>query len=158
MRTLFLSVAAVALFAGPALAQTASPAASPAPAPAPLQIEIPELDRVTADPTCGGRAYLVQQATCVTTTQTNIGPAVDAYSAAFSQQGWLAAGGRENLVVYVKRRETGGCDGFQMMAFADDAQTEGPDAPAWLAFAPIPGDVCATTTPPTPAAPAAANP
>ncbi|MDQ8028814.1 MAG: hypothetical protein REJ23_08800 [Brevundimonas sp.] len=154
MRTLFLIASAAALFAAPALAQTAAPAA----ASTPLQIEIPELDRVTADPTCGGKAYLVQQATCVTTTQTNIGPAVDAYSAAFSQQGWLAAGGRENLVVYVKRRATGGCDGFQMMAFADDAQTEGPDAPAWLAFAPIPGDVCASMTSPAPAAPPAANP
>lgn len=144
MKTLILA-AATALFAGPTLAQT--------PAPTPLNVEIPELDRVTPDPTCGGKAALVQQGVfCVTTTQAGIGAVVDAYSAAFAQQGWLAAGGTDNLVIYVKRKPEGGCDGFQMLAFADDTRVAAPAGPAWLAFANIPGDVCAAQTPaPAPA-------
>jgi hypothetical protein len=136
------------LFAGPALAQTAAPAAPQ------LNVQIPELERVTADPTCGGKAALVEQGVfCVTTTQAGIGAVVDAYSAAFSTQGWLPAGGSENLIIYVKRKPEGGCDGFQMLAFADDTRVAAPAAPAWLAFASIPGDVCAAQ-PPAPAAPA----
>jgi hypothetical protein len=144
MKTLTLAAAAV-LFASPALAQTAAPAAPQ------LNVEIPELERVTADPTCGGKTALVEQRVfCVTTTQAGIGAVVDAYSAAFSTQGWLPAGGSENLIIYVKRKPEGGCDGFQMLAFADDTRVA---APAWLAFAPIPGDVCAAQ-PAAPAAPA----
>ncbi|RZJ97055.1 MAG: hypothetical protein EON88_04470 [Brevundimonas sp.] len=143
MKTLILAATA-ALFAAPALAQTATPA--------PLNVEIPELERVTADPTCGGKAALAQQAFCVTTTQAGVGAVVDAYSAAFSQQGWLAAGGSDNLVIYVKRKPEGGCDGFQMLAFADDTRLAAPGAPAWLAFANIPGDVCAAA--PAPVTPA----
>jgi hypothetical protein len=147
MKTLILAAAAV-LFAGPALAQTAAPAAPQ------LNVQIPELERVTADPTCGGKAALVEQGVfCVTTTQAGIGAVVDAYSAAFSTQGWLPAGGSENLIIYVKRKPEGGCDGFQMLAFADDTRVAAPAAPAWLAFASIPGDVCAAQ-PPAPAAPA----
>lgn len=144
MKTLILAATA-ALFAAPAMAQTATPA--------PLNVEIPELERVTADPTCGGKPALAQQAFCVTTTQAGIGAVVDAYSAAFSQQGWLAAGGSDNLVIYVKRKPEGGCDSFQMMAFADDTRIAAPGAPAWLAFASIPGDVCAASA----AAPAATS-
>lgn len=147
MKTLILAAAAV-LFAGPALAQTAAPAAPQ------LNVQIPELERVTADPTCGGKAALVEQGVfCVTTTQAGIGAVVDAYSAAFSTQGWLPAGGSENLIIYVKRKPEGGCDGFQMLAFADDTRVAAPAAPAWLAFASIPGDVCAAQ-PPAPATPA----
>jgi hypothetical protein len=147
MKTLTLAAAAV-LFASPALAQTAAPAAPQ------LNVEIPELERVTADPTCGGKTALVEQRVfCVTTTQAGIGAVVDAYSAAFSTQGWLPAGGSENLIIYVKRKPEGGCDGFQMLAFADDTRVAAPAAPAWLAFAPIPGDVCAAQ-PAAPAAPA----
>ena len=147
MKTLILAAAAV-LFAGPALAQTAAPAAPQ------LNVQIPELERVTADPTCGGKAALVEQGVfCVTTTQAGIGAVVDAYSAAFSTQGWLPAGGSENLIIYVKRKPEGGCDGFQMLAFADDTRVAAPAAPAWLAFAHIPGDVCAAQ-PAAPAAPA----
>ncbi len=138
MKTLILAAVA-ALCVTPAMAQTA-------PAPTPLNVEIPELERVTADPTCGGKAALAQQAFCVTTTQAGIGAVVDAYSAAFSQQGWLAAGGDDNLIIYIKRKPDGGCDGFQMLAFADDTRLAAPGAPAWLAFATIPGNVCAAQT------------
>ena len=130
-----MMAAVAALMAAPAMAQD--------PAPAPLQVEIPELPTAVSDPTCGGKVGLAQQAMCVMTTQGAIGGLVDAYSEAFRLQSWLAAGGENNRVVYVRRRPEGGCDGFQMLAFADEARVPGPAEPAWLAFAPIPGDVCA---------------
>ena len=137
-----MMAAVAALLAAPAVAQT----------PAPLQVEIPELPTAVSDPTCGGKVGLAQQAMCVMTTQGAIGGLVDAYSEAFRLQSWLAAGGENNRVVYVRRRPEGGCDGFQMLAFADESRVPGPAEPAWLAFAPIPGDVCAAV----PSAPAAA--
>ena len=56
--------------------------------------------------------------------------------------GWLAAGGDENRVVLIKRREAGGCDGMQMVAFYDTTKTAVAELPAYLGFATIPGDVC----------------
>ena len=139
--SIVMMAAAAAVFAAPASVQET---------PAPLQVEIPELATATGDPTCAGKPELARQAFCVSTSQAGIGALVDAYSAAFAQQGWLAAGGGENLIVYVKRRPEGGCDAFQMLAFADDNREPAPAAPAWLAFAVIPGDVCAAQ-PETPA-------
>ena len=139
MKTLILAAAA-ALLAAPVWAQTA---------PSPLQVEIPELPTAVNDPTCGGRTALTLQAVCVMTTQASVGALVDAYSEAFSRQQWLPAGGEDNRIIYVKRRPGGGCDGFQMMAFADPNRVTGPAEPAYLAFGAIPGDVCAT--PPAPA-------
>ena len=137
MKTLILAAAAALCAAGaPTLVMAQTP-------PAALQVEIPELERVTADPTCGGKTAIAQQAFCVTTTQAGVNDAVDAYSAAFQEQGWLAAGGDNNLIIYVKRKPDGGCDGFQMLAFADDTRVPAPGAAAWLAFAAIPGNVCA---------------
>lgn len=134
---ILMMAAAAAFLAGPAMAQE----------PAALQVEIPELPTATADPTCGGKPALAQQAFCVSTTQAGIGALVDAYSEAFSRQGWQAGGGRENLIVYLKPRETEGCDGFQMLAFADDAREPAPAAPAYLAFAVIPGVVACVDRP-----------
>jgi len=136
-----MMAAAAVLLAGPAMAQTA---------PGALQVEVPELPTATADPTCGGRAVLAQQAFCVSTTQAGIGALVDAYSEAFSRQGWQPGGGRENLVVYLKLKALNVCTGFQMLAFADDAREPAPAAPAYLAFAAIPGDLpCASPEPAT---------
>ncbi len=133
-----MTAAMAALLAAPALAQTS---------PAPLQVEIPELPTAVNDPTCGGKVGLAQQAMCVMTTQGAIGGLVDAYSEAFRLQSWLAAGGEDNRVVYIRRRPEGGCDGFQMLAFADETRVPGPGEAAWLAFAAIPGDVCAAQPP-----------
>lgn len=144
MKTLILAAVA-AVFAAPALAQT----------PPPLEVDIPDVAGVTADPTCGGKAQIAQQAFCVTTTQAGVNDVVTAYTAAFERQGWLAAAGDNNRVVYVRRKAEGGCDGFQMLAFADDTRLPAPGAPAWLAMATIPGDVCAASAPQAgPAAPA----
>jgi hypothetical protein len=128
------------------LAQTATPAP-------PLDVRVPPVAGVTSDPTCGGRAQLATMATCVATTQAAIEGVIDAWTAGFAEQGWLAAGGGDNRVVYVRRRPEGGCDGFQIMAFADGT-VAAPAAPAYLAMAAIPGDVCAAQ-PTAPAAPAA---
>ncbi|NBW11215.1 MAG: hypothetical protein EBR82_24605, partial [Caulobacteraceae bacterium] len=120
--------------------------------PAPLDLDIPQVAATTADPTCGGRPALARQAFCVQTTQAAMQGVADAYDAAFRQQGWLAAGGADNVTVYAKRKPEGGCMGFQLLAFADDNRPAAPAAPGYFAFATIPGDVCAVRA--TPAAPA----
>lgn len=119
--------------------------------PASLDVTVPAVAGVTADPGCGGRAQLATMATCVVTTQAAISGVIDAWTADFEQQGWLAAGGGDNRVVYVRRRPEGGCDGFQVLAFADGT-VAAPAAPAYLAMASIPGNVCAAQ-PATPTAP-----
>lgn len=136
-----LAVAA-ALFNPTAAVQTAPAASAAANARAPLNVEIPEVAGVAADPTCGGRAAVAQQAFCVTTTQAGAEALMDTFDAAFKQQGWLAAGGGDNLVVYVKRKAAGGCDAFQVLAFAPDNAAPSPTGPVYIAFAAIPGDVC----------------
>ena len=146
MKTLVLAAVA-ALLATPVLAQTAPAAPAPtAPAPAapPAQtVELPEVQGATADPTCGGRAELARIAFCISSTQAGMQSVADAYSAEFTKQGWLVGAGDANLIVYVRRKEAGGCEAFQMQAFADDTRVPAPGAPAYLAFATIPGDVCA---------------
>jgi hypothetical protein len=119
--------------------------------PAPLDVTVPAVEGVTADPGCGGRAQLATMATCVVTTQAAISGVIDAWTADFERQGWLAAGGGDNRVVYIRRRPEGGCDGFQVLAFADGT-VAAPAAPAYLAMASIPGNVCAAQPAP-PAAP-----
>ena len=120
---------------------------------APLDLDIPEVSGTAGDPSCGGRAALAQQAFCVQTTQAAMQTVADQYDAAFQKQGWLAAGGENYLTVYVKRKDGGGCTGFQLLAFADETRPTAPGAPGYFAFATIPGDVCATR----PTAPAAAQ-
>ncbi|HUH24923.1 MAG TPA: hypothetical protein VLZ51_12765, partial [Brevundimonas sp.] len=57
--------------------------------------------------------------------------------------GWLPAAGDDNRVVLIKRREAGGCDGMQMIAFYDESKPAEATSPGYLGFATIPGDVCA---------------
>ena len=116
----------------------------------PLDLDIPQVSGTAGDPTCGGRPGLAQQAFCVQTTQAAMQTVADQYDAAFQKQGWLAAGGENNLTVYVKRKDGGGCTGFQLLAFADESRAAAPGAPGYFAFATIPGDVCAAR-PETPA-------
>jgi hypothetical protein len=127
-------------------------AAPPRPA---LDVEIPAVEGVAADPTCGGRPAMTTLATCFVTTQAGAAALADAWNAAFAQQGWIAADGDDNRVVYVRRRPEGGCDGFQLVAFDDGRQVAAPAAPAYIALATIPGDVCAAqpAAPTPPAAP-----
>ena len=139
--------------AAPSAAPAPTTPAAPqgAPVAAPLDLDIPEVSGTAGDPSCGGRAALAQQAFCVQTTQAAMQTVADQYDAAFQKQGWLAAGGENNLTVYVKRKDGGGCTGFQLLAFADENRPIAPGAPGYFAFATIPGDVCAAR-PETPAA------
>ena len=135
-----LLAAAAALFAAPATAQGALP-------------DVPVLAGATATPDCGNLYGLAGKAFCVSAPLAGISALADAYIAELEARGWLAAGGDNNRVVFVKRREGGGCDGLQMQAFYDTSRPAGPEATGYLGFGQIPGDVCAAH--PVPATPPA---
>ena len=116
-------------------------------------IEAPVLPGATLDPTCGSLYDMAGKAFCVTAPLASIGALAEAYIAHFESQGWIAAAGDDNRVVFVQRREAGGCDGMQIQAFYDPNRPAGPEVPGYIAMATIPGDVCAAA-PAAPAAPA----
>ncbi len=142
------------ILAGLAATLLAQTPATPTPVGpgAPTNLDIPELEGTTADPTCGARPAIAQQAFCVSTTQAAMESIADRYNAAFSAQGWMAADGENNRIIYVKRKDEGGCLAFQLLAFADETRPPAPAAPGYFAFATIPGDVCAAQPPETPSA------
>lgn len=107
-----------------------------------LDVQLPAVEGLSADPTCGGREAMTAIATCFTTSQAGIENVVDVWNGAFAEQGWLAADGQDNRILYIRRKEGGGCDAFQILAFADNMQSMAPAAPAYLALAAIPSDVC----------------
>ena len=139
MNTLILAAAA-ALFATP-------PAAQDAPA-SPEQMVLPG---ATLAPDCGNLYGLAGRAFCVSAPLAGISALADAYVADLQARGWIAAGGEDNRVVFVRRRDGGGCDGLQMQAFYDTSRPAGPEAVGYLGFGPIPGDVCASQPAPAPA-------
>ena len=147
IRSLLAATAALAL-STTVQAQTPAPAA---PQGGPADVGLLPGAELSAD--CGALNNLAGRAWCVTAPLGQIGALADAYIADLASKGWLAAGGDENRVVFVKRRAAGGCDGMQMVAFYDTTKTAVAELPAYLAFATIPGDVCAAQ----PAAPAAAG-
>ena len=130
----FLLAAAAAGIAGPATVQGSLS-------------DVPILAGATPAPDCGNLYGLAGKAFCVSAPLAGIGALADAYVAELEGQGWLAAGGDANRVVFVKRREGGGCDGLQMQAFYDTSRPAGPDATGYLGFGTIPGDVCAAGEP-----------
>ena len=131
---LTLLAAAAVLFSGPAMAQAPLP-------------DVPILAGATSTPDCGNLYGLAGKAFCVSAPLAGISALADAYVAELEGQGWLAAGGDANRVVFVKRREGGGCDGLQMQAFYDTSRPAGPEATGYLGFGTIPGDVCASGEP-----------
>ena len=133
-----MMAAAAALLAAPAMAQDGS-------------AENLVLPGATPAPDCGNLYGLAGRAFCVSAPLAGISALAEAYIADLQTKGWLPAGGEDNRVVFVRRRDTGGCDGLQMQAFYDTSRPAGPDAIGYLGFGPIPGDVCASQ----PAAPAA---
>jgi hypothetical protein len=143
MKTLTLAAVA-ALLAAPAVAQDAA-------APTPDQLVLPGAT-LAAD--CGNLYGMAGRAFCVSAPLVSIGTLAEAYVADLQTKGWLPAGGDDNRIVFVRRRDTGGCDGLQMQAFYDISRPTGPETIGYLGFAPIPGDVCAAH----PAAPAAGPP
>ena len=139
--TLIAAVAALALTPVSAMAQATGRG---------VPIEAPVLTGATLDATCGNLYDMAGKAFCVTAPLAAIGTLAEAYIAHFESQGWIAAAGDENRVVFVKRRDGGGCDGMQVQAFYDPNRPAGPEVPGYLAMATIPGDVCAAApaTPP----------
>lgn len=149
-----LLIAAVAVLVSPTLmmAKTQAAPAAPAPAQAPAPAApsfgqgvaatgVPVLAPAVAAPDCGGQ--LRSPAFCVTAPLSEVGALAETYLAQLEKDGWLPAGGDDNRVILVKRREGGGCDGMQMIAFYDETKPAVPGAPGFLGFATIPGDVCA---------------
>ncbi|TPW03999.1 MAG: hypothetical protein FD125_1345 [bacterium] len=100
------------------------------------------LPGATLAPDCGNLYGLAGRAFCVSAPLAGIGSLADAYVADLQSKGWIPAGGEDNRVVFVRRRDTGGCDGLQMQAFYDTSRPAGPDAIGYLGFGPIPGNVC----------------
>lgn len=134
MKSILIAVSALAaLGAGAATAQSTGAPAS----------NTPVLSGATPAPDCGNLYGLAGQAFCVTAPLAAVGGLADAYIAHFEAQGWLVASGENNRVVFIKRRDGGGCDGLQMLAFYDTSRPAGPEAEGFLGFATIPGDVCA---------------
>ncbi len=146
IKTLSLALTApltiMALLATPVVAQT--PTTQPAPA---ASLDVPILGNATVSTDCGNLYQMTGPVSCLTAPLAGIGTLADLYSDHFKSQGWLAAGGEENRVVFVKRREGGGCDGLQMVAFYDTSRPAGLQVPGYLGFATIPGNVCASETP-----------
>ncbi|WP_292020999.1 MULTISPECIES: hypothetical protein [unclassified Brevundimonas] len=146
MRLLMAASAALALSAPAVQAQTPAPAAPQSTQQGgPADVGLLPGAELSAD--CGGLNNLAGRAWCVTAQLGQIGALADAYIADLSSKNWLAAGGDENRVVFIKRREAGGCDGMQMVAFYDTTKTAVAELPAYLGFATIPGDVCAAQVP-----------
>ena len=141
-----IAACALVLSSGTAFAQTPAPSPTSQPQGAPAS-DIPILGVAQASPDCGnlplsGRAF------CVTAPLAAMSALGDSYVAHLTGQGWLPADGDDNRVIFAKRREGGGCDGLQMVAFYDTARPVGPDVPGYLGFATISGNICTET--PTP--------
>jgi hypothetical protein len=148
MKTLLIAALAAAVSPTLALAQTAEPAApvaqaaGPGPQGAPAA-DTPLLGAAQPAPDCGNLHGLNGRAFCVTAPLAGIGALAESYIAHFEGQGWLPAGGDDNRVVLIKRKDGGVCDGLQMVAFYDTTRPSAPETPGYLGFATIPGNVCA---------------
>ena len=151
MKTLLIAAAVAAVSPTLSLAQNTAPAPQAPAAQAPVQTAptippgppatgVPVLPPATESADCGG--LLRTAAFCVTAQIDQIGALAEAYTTHLQGQGWLPADGDDNRVIFVKRREGGGCDGMQMVAFYDQEKPAEATAPGYLGFAVIPGDVC----------------
>jgi len=129
----------IALLALTALLQAAPVVADPG---------LPLLDGVQAAPDCGALYDLAGKAFCVTAPLSGMEAAGKAYIAHLEGEGWLAADGNDRRVVFVKRREGGGCDALQMLAYYDRSLPDEATTPGYLAFSTIPGDACAAAPAP----------
>lgn len=126
-----MMAAAAALMAAPAMAQDA--------APSPAAMVLPG---ATLSPDCGNLYGLAGRAFCVSAPLAGIGTLAEAYVAYLGSQGWAPAGGEDNRVIFVRARDTEGCDALEMQAFYDTSRPAGPEALGYLGFGPVPGVVC----------------
>lgn len=150
MKTLLIAALAAAVSPTLSLAQTTAPAApvaqaAPGPQGAPAS-DTPVLGGAQPSPDCGNLHGLNGRAFCVTAPLAGVGTLAETYIAHFESQGWLPAGGDNNRVVLIKRKDGGVCDGMQMVAFYDTAGPAAPESPGYLGFATIPGNICAAQT------------
>jgi hypothetical protein len=136
MRSIFIAaLGAACLAAGTAAAQQAG---------APTQeVGLPLVEGMTFDDACGPRPEYQGKAKCVRGALAAIEPVAVTYINHFTSQGWEVVSGHANGVVFARRRPDGGCDGLEMAAFYDESRPVAPATQAWLAFAPLPGDLCA---------------
>ncbi|PQZ74002.1 MULTISPECIES: hypothetical protein [unclassified Brevundimonas] len=150
MKTLLIAALVAAVSPTLTMAKTQAAPAAPAPVqaagPGPQGVpaaDTPLLGSAKAAPDCGNLHGLNGRAFCVTAPLASVGALAETYIAHFESQGWLAAGGDDNRVVLIKRKDGGVCDGMQMVAFYDTAGPAAPESPGYLGFATIPGNVCA---------------
>lgn len=150
MKTVIAAVAMALALTGTAFAQDGVQTTAPAPiVPQPIgpqggpATDIPLLPGAELAPDCGNLYGLNGKAFCVAALMANVGTVAEAYIADLETKGWLAAGGDDNRVVFVRRRDGGGCDGMQMQAFYDTTRPASPTSLGYLGFATIPGNVCA---------------
>ena len=150
MKTVIAAVAMALALTGRAFAQDGVQTTAPAPiVPQPIgpqggpATDIPLLPGAELAPDCGNLYGLNGKAFCVAALMANVGTVAEASIADLETQGWLAAGGDDNRVVFVRRRDGGGCDGMQMQAFYDTTRPATPTSLGYLGFATIPGNVCA---------------
>ncbi|WP_292052173.1 MULTISPECIES: hypothetical protein [unclassified Brevundimonas] len=129
-------VSALALLAAQAAPSAAGPVSI---APTDIEVKAPAV----ASPNCGG--LLSTPAFCVTARMDQLGDIADAYVEDLKTKGWIPADGDDNRIILIKRREGGGCDGMQMVAFFDTSKPQVAEEPAYLAFALIPGNVCSAS-------------
>ena len=129
-------VSALALLAAQAAPSAAGPVSI---APTDIEVKAPAV----ASPNCGG--LLSTPAFCVTARMDQLGDIADAYVEDLKAKGWIPADGDDNRIILIKRREGGGCDGMQMVAFFDTSKPQVAEEPAYLAFALIPGNVCSAS-------------
>ncbi|HEV2081289.1 MAG TPA: hypothetical protein VGR32_02435 [Brevundimonas sp.] len=125
---------------GAGLLSSGAAAAQTAPASA---VDLPLVTGMTFDDTCGPRPQYQGKAVCVRGNLASIEPVAGTYIGHFTGQGWQVVGGEANGVIFARPRAGGGCDGLEMAAYYDETRPVAPATEAWLAFAPIPGDVCA---------------
>ncbi|MBJ7485661.1 MAG: hypothetical protein JHC99_13290 [Brevundimonas sp.] len=154
MKTVIAALATALALCGVAQAQAPLQDGVQTTAPAPIvpqpigpqggpATDIPVLQGAEPAPDCGNLYGLNGKAFCVAALMANVGTVAEAYIADLETKGWLAAGGDDNRVVFVRRRDGGGCDGMQMQAFYDTTRPASPTSLGYLGFATIPGNVCA---------------
>lgn len=136
MRGLFLlpALGAALLVAGAASAQSTAGAQG--------EVGLPLVAGTEFDDTCGPRPQYQGKAICVRGNLASIEPVADAYIGHFTGQGWQVVSGEANGVIFARKRADGGCDGLELAAYYDESRPIAPATPAWLAFAPLPGDLC----------------
>lgn len=136
MRSIFVAAFGAACLAGGAA--SAQDSAAPD-----QEVGLPLVEGMTFDDTCGPRPQYQNTAVCVRGALAAIEPVAATYVSHFTGQGWEVVSGHANGVIFARRRADGGCDGLEMAAFYDETRPVAPATQAWLAFAPLPGDLCA---------------